>query len=206
MVYKRRTIRLKEYDYTQAGMYFVTVCVQDKKCLFGDVENGEMLLNEAGRMIDKWWQKLPDKYDEITIDEYCIMPNHIHGIINNVGAIPCNRPNKECNIPNKENNRPNKKYNYTNYKKGENMVSPVRKNIIPNDYAGLGKYVSWVKRMSTNEYIRNVKNNNWLLFDKRLWQRNYYEHIIQNEKDLYRIREYIMHNPAQWDKDEYYLS
>ena len=84
------------------------------------------------------------------------------------------------------------------------MVSPQRENFIPNDYEGLGRYISWFKRMSTNEYIRNVKKTNWPPFNKHFWQRSYYEHIVRDDCDLNRIREYIEHNPAQWDKDEYY--
>ncbi len=93
MKHNRRSIRLKEYDYTQAGYYFVTLRIQDKKCLFGNICNGKMILNNSGEMIVKWWKELNKKYSEIMLDEYCVMPNHIHGIINIVGADLCVRPN-----------------------------------------------------------------------------------------------------------------
>lgn len=73
---------------------------------------------------------------------------------------------------------------------------------IANTYDGLGRYISWFKRMTTNEYIRNVKNKNWQPFNKRIWQRNYYEHIIRTEQSLNEIREYIINNPQNWEKDE----
>lgn len=82
--------------------------------------------------------------------------------------------------------------------RGENVVSPLR---ISNTYDGLGQYVSWFKRMSTTEYIRHVKNDNWPVFNKRIWQRNYYEHVIRNDAELNRIRQYIIENPLKWNAD-----
>ena len=88
----RKKNRLKEYDYSQLGYYFVTICTESREQIFGTIENNDMILNNVGNMIDQWWQKMFEKYDDISIDKYIIMPNHIHGIINIVGAIPCNRP------------------------------------------------------------------------------------------------------------------
>ncbi|MDP8212655.1 MAG: transposase [Candidatus Zapsychrus exili] len=173
---KRKSVRLKHYDYNQKGTYFVTICVYEHRHLLWNKIKGENMvspvrLNKIGMMIDKWWQEIFEKYkDEIKLDEYIIMSNHIHGIIHIVGAIPCNRPNKSN---------------------------------IKNTYNGIGKYISWFKRMSTNEYIKNVKLNNWPPFNTRFWQRNYYEHVIRDEDDLLRVREYIINNPINWDKDEY---
>ncbi len=92
LIHHRRSIRLKGYDYSQAGAYYVTICVKDKMCLLGKVVDDLMVLNDAGTMIDKWWQKIPDKFPGIELDEYQIMPNHLHGIVVNVGADPCVRP------------------------------------------------------------------------------------------------------------------
>jgi REP element-mobilizing transposase RayT len=93
-IHHRRSVRIKGYDYAQEGLYFVTICVQNKQCLFGNIANGKMELNEAGGMVDCWWKKLSQKFIEIELDKYAIMPNHFHGIIviRSVGAIPCNRP------------------------------------------------------------------------------------------------------------------
>ncbi len=84
----RRSVRLKEYDYTQSGAYFVTVCTQSKKCILGEITDGEMKLNEAGEIVKSIWEELPVRYHSIGIDYYVIMPNHFHGIIviQNVGA------------------------------------------------------------------------------------------------------------------------
>ena len=179
----RRSIRLREYDYSQPGAYFLTICTQDRECLFGEIADGEMRLNDAGRMIEKWFHKLPEKFDGITLGEYIIMPNHVHCIIENIGLVgadPCVCPrNKDSNASDIENRDA-----------GEHSGSPLQ------------KIAQWFKAMTTNEYIRNVKRNGWKSFDGKLWQRNYFEHVIRNDDDLQRTREYILGNPTRWDEDE----
>ena len=88
----RRSIRLKGYDYSRAGAYFVTICTQNRECLFGDIVDGEMMLNDAGRMVDAVWNAMPKYYTGVDVDLFQIMPNHIHGIIIIVGAGPCACP------------------------------------------------------------------------------------------------------------------
>lgn len=110
-----------------------------------------MKLNFIGDMIKFWLGKLPQKYRNVQIDQFQIMPNHIHGIIQIVGADPCVCP---------ENNKKTK---------GEHVGSPLHRTI------------QWFKTMTTNEYLHNVKQQDWPRLDKRLWQRNYYEHVIRNE-------------------------
>jgi len=173
-IHHRQSIRLKGYDYAQAGAYFVTVCVKDHACLFGDVEQAEMNLNNAGNMVKTWWLSIPDKYRHVELDEYMIMPNHFHGIIKNVGADQC-----VCPDP----------FNETK-EKGEHTGSP------------LPMIIQWFKTMTTNEYIRGIDAQGWERFNGKLWQRNYYEHIIRDDSELYAIREYIRYNPSKWDQDE----
>ena len=162
----RRSIRLKEYDYSQSALYFVTICAQNRACLFGEIHLGKMHLNSAGEMIHRWWNTLPDKFPAIAIDEFVIMPNHFHGIIiitdTTVGA----------------------------------DMGLVRMG------ANLATVVQWFKTMTTNEYIRGVKNLGWQPFNKRLWQRNYYDHIIRNQESLQHIQEYIHTNPLKWEEDQ----
>ena len=189
---------MPNYDYRQPGYYFITICVHNRVNLFGRIENGEMVMNKIGRMVYRWWQKLPAKYRRIQLDEFIIMPNHIHGIIQIVGAKPCFRPDdlaKPCFRPLTES--PDQQGDYTE--------SPLQtKRNIPNTYEGLGRYISWFKRMTTNEYIRNVKQHNWPPFAGKIWQRNYYERIIRNQKSLENIRQYIVNNPRNWAEDAYY--
>lgn len=89
-IHHRRSIRLQDFDYSEAGAYFVTVCTWNRECLFGDIVNGEMCVSDAGEIVTKTWDNLPNHYGNVALDEFVIMPNHIHGIIvlqsNIVGA------------------------------------------------------------------------------------------------------------------------
>ncbi|MDR0881010.1 MAG: hypothetical protein LBP55_00470 [Candidatus Adiutrix sp.] len=174
----RRSIRLKEYDYSQCGAYFITICCQSKQCLFGEINTGKMQLNEAGMAILKWYKELPNKFTDIKICENIIMPNHTHAIIVNVGADLCVCPDAEYN---------------------ENVEHAPRQG----EHAGspLPRMLQWFKTMTTNEYIRGVKDNGWKRFDGKLWQRNYYEHIIRNDDEYLRIANYVINNPLNWEED-----
>lgn len=167
----RRSIRLKGYDYSQTGAYFVTVCMQNGECLFGNIVDGEMRLNDAGQMIQNVWNALPAKYPDIETDEFIVMPNHIHGIIVIVGA-QFIAPFK-CNAINQ-----NKKQGVINH-------APT-----------VGEIVRAFKSRCTHAInkIRNTPGH-------PVWQRNYYEHIIRNEEEMNRIRNYITSNPVQWAED-----
>ncbi|MEP7143995.1 MAG: transposase [Ferruginibacter sp.] len=209
-VHHRRSIRLKGYDYSQKGLYFVTIVVRNRLCLFGEIINQEMILNDAGNMIGKWYFELQNKFADIICNEKIVMPNHFHCIIENtgmvfptkiglenVGADLCVRPDSNnardlLETPNMEEGQTRR--SSPTHTDGSNILG---------DHTGspLSQTVQWFKTMSTNEYIRNVKSNNWPRFDSKLWQRNYYEHIIRNEKSYHAISEYIINNPKSWGKD-----
>ncbi len=180
---KRRSIRLRGYDYSRAGAYFVSICTKDRECLFGDVENQEMALNDAGRMVDKWYVELEKKFKDIRCDEFIIMPNHFHAIIQNIGPVTVGADLCVCPVVCPDDHRHGRP-------SGEHIGSP------------LHRVIQWFKTMTTNEYIRGVKQYGWVPFPGRLWQRNYYEHILRNENEMSRIREYIRNNPAQWATDK----
>ncbi len=146
-------------------------------------------MNNAGRMIEKWWNELNRKFSNVGTDEFVVMPNHMHGIIViTVGADPQNDGNVVsvgadlCVCPNSGGTQ-------NNDNKGAHTGAPLQ------------KIIQWFKTMTTNEYIRGVKTSGWPSFDIRLWQRNYYEHIIRNDNELDKIREYIVNNPLQWELD-----
>jgi REP element-mobilizing transposase RayT len=183
----RRSIRLKDYDYSQAGAYYVTIDVQNRECLFGDIVNYEMILNAAGKMIEEQWNALPESFPNIDLDLHQIMPNHFHGILVIVGAAFMAAPSlvvaHDVEIKNIHENRAG--------------TRPA-----PTSNHALGDIVGAFKSITTNEYIKGVDDKNWPRFYKRLWQRNYYEHIVRDEADLNRIRDYIQSNPANWDEDE----
>ena len=148
----RRSIRLKGYDYSQAGAYFITICTQNRACLL-DVP-------VVDAMIAHWWQELANKYPSVSLDAFVVMPNHLHGILLLFDPDP------------------------------------------PAPNPQLGTVVQWFKSMTTNAYIRGVKESGWEPFSGRLWQRNYYERIIRNERELTATRLYIEANPDNWTADE----
>lgn len=197
-IHHRRSIRLREYDYSANGAYFVTICTQGRECLFGDIEEGQIHLNNAGRMVETWWQKLSTKFDTANVDTHIIMPNHFHGIICIVGApprgcpplsLPCvdqpliltskpGQPHGDCPYDGSKPDRPHE-----------------------SDHT-LGDVMDWFKTMTTNAYINGVKQSGWTPFPGRLWQRNYYERIIRNDEELAATREYITYNPMKWAQDK----
>jgi REP element-mobilizing transposase RayT len=197
-IHHRRSIRLKGYDYSQAGLYFVTICVQNRQCLFGKIAEDEMVLNDAGKMIEKWCAELSHKFPDIILDTYIIMPNHFHAIIVNNGALSVGPVGANLRV------RPNVCPNAAPDIRGEH--NNIQGEHIQGEHAGspLHAVVQWFKTMTTNEYIRGVKTFGWQPFDKKLWQRNYYEHIIRNDNSYQNIADYIAHNPAKWQSDKFY--
>jgi len=183
---QRKSIRLKGYDYSQAGLYFITICVQNRECLFGKIENHEMQLNDAGIMISKWYYELEHKFGDIKCHQMVVMPNHFHCIIENVGADLRVCPDD------------------SDKSKMDKSKMDASVSGIMGEHAGspLHRVVGWFKTMTTNEYIRGVKTLGWQPFDGKLWQRNYFEHIIRNEQSYETISNYIIENPAKWDQDK----
>lgn len=173
--YNRRSIRRKDFDYSKKASFFITFIVKDRKHLYGEIIDGKMYLNDAGRMIERWYNELENKFPDVKCYEMVIMPNHFHCIIDNLG-----RP-REDYIG---------KLQLNPY--GEHKASP------------LFRIVQWFKTMSTNEYIRGVKKYSWERFNKKLWHRNYWEHIIRNPEEYVNIANYIKNNPKKWDEDKYY--
>ena len=156
----RRSIRLKNYNYAQADLYFITICTQNRRCLFGAISRDVMQLSDAGRMIEQQWNALSMRFKKIRLDHYVVMPNHFHGII-------------------------------------EILANAQTENTI-------GEMVGAFKSLTTKYYINQVRQKNWLPFNNKLWQRNYYEHVIRDEKSHLQIIEYIQTNPQKWHQDAYY--
>ena len=177
MIYKRKRNRLAGYDYSTPEYCFVTICTKGMLEYFGRVQNSEMELNGAGKMVKKWFNRIPDKYSSVCCHTFCVMPNHIHAIIQIVGI-----DQRVCPDKNKMNTQ-----------------------VHPYGDVSLSDVVRWFKTMTTNEYIRNVKLHSWKQFDMKLWQRSFYDHIIRSDKELIRISDYIEKNPLIWKQDEYFL-
>ncbi|HCN37684.1 MAG TPA: transposase [Bacteroidetes bacterium] len=176
---KRKSIRLKGYDYSQSGLYFITICVQNRECLFGKIENGIMILNELGNIANNFWIEIPEHFPMIEIHEHIIMPNHLHGIIEIVGT------RRGVSLPNPDGS--------------SHVVSPnehQRQFSIP-----IPGSISTI----INQYKSSVKrwcNKNGHEYFK--WQSRFHDHIIRSEDDYYNISNYIINNPAKWQEDKYY--
>jgi putative transposase len=164
----RRSIRLNNYNYASEGAYFITICAVVRQPWFGEVHDEMMQLNDAGRMVHAEWQNLATRFPHIELDTFIIMPDHIHGLISITG-------DATSTLAPRSNERPN------------------------GTMAGsIGRIVQAFKSITTNTYIQHVHQHGWQPFPGKLWQRNYYEHIIRNEHDLQRIRDYILRNPSRW--------
>jgi REP element-mobilizing transposase RayT len=177
--HSRHSTRLPGYDYAQPGAYFVTVCTQHRECLFGEIVKGKIALNEAGKMVKTVWDELPRHYPGADVDGFVVMPNHIHGIIVliTVGAGPCACPSDRHACQN--DGRPR-------------GAAPTM---------SLMDVVHRFKSLTTARYRHYVVEKNWQPFPGRLWQRNYYEHIVRDENELNYIRQYILDNPMRWEMD-----
>ena len=158
---QRKQIRLKDYGYSQPGYYFITICAKDKQSIFGDItevndliQPFQMQSSKIGEIVCKCWNKINELYEGIKTDSFCLMPNHIHGII-------------------------------VIYRTGGQGRPPLPRII---------------------QGFKSVTTRMCLKFDyQAVWQRGYYEHIIRNEEELYKIREYIKNNILKWKDDKYYV-
>jgi len=186
----RKHLRLKHYNYGLAGFYFVTVCVAARRPLFGRIDAGLMNLNPAGKMVASIWSDLPNHFNPIQLHDFIVMPNHFHGIIQ-IHADHVEAPLVGALVDNDFSNLTN--------------VSKIAAASVSRP-AVLGEIVGAFKSLTTNAYIKGVKENGWLEFDKKVWQRNYYEHVIRNEESYRVISEYIQTNPQRWKDDTYFVS
>lgn len=189
----RRSIRLKGYDYSRMGYYYVTICVQDRKKLFGGIDDGVLKLNDASQIIDWEWNQIPKRFECVILDEYVIMPDHFHAILQIFQGNNGQTMNNEI--------------------VGTSFVGVRDPDIIPthNDVDKIGtgmkpdptlfEIIGVFKSITTNRYISGVKQCNWPRFRKRLWQLRYHDRIIRDDGELNRIRKYINDNPLNWTKD-----
>ena len=229
-IHHRRSIRLKGYDYSQAGLYFITICVQDRKCLFGKITGAspagaQMELNEFGSVAYEQWQKLPERFTNIELDVFQIMPNHMHGIIvlTDVGAgfTPARDDNAFAdekitganpariitNTP--DQNNPNNPGHDDAVVHDDNLIADqIGAGASPAPTTAksksVGDIVGAYKSLVANECLKIFKQKYPGEMMGKLWQRNYYEHIIRDEQSYQRISDYIINNPLKWKDDKFY--
>ena len=159
MARNRKLNRLKNYDYSQAGHYYVTVCTKDRHECLGAIKDGAMIFNECGEIVDRYWAQIPQHYGNVRLDEFVVMPNHVHGIIIIDGIVGT----EHCSVPTIK------------------LVS-------------LSQIIKSFKDVTTKQ----IRSQCGIHFS---WQRSFHDHIIRDEYDLDRIREYIANNPFKWDDD-----
>ncbi|MBI5805304.1 hypothetical protein HZA73_04580 [candidate division TA06 bacterium] len=235
--FHRRSIRLPEYDYSQEGVYYITICAQDRKCLFGEIRNGKIALSECGRIVDDWWQRMPERYSGVILDEYVIMPNHMHAIIVVIDDAICRgevasplggtvdgitKPGDGVEMPGVAISSMGESVGgMTNPGVGieipgevtspmggsvGDVMNPVDGMTKPGEVTSplrgtgkhtLGQILAFYKYQTTKSInaIYNSPGN-------KIWQRNYWEHVIRNKKSLHKIREYIRNNPWHWASDD----
>ena len=180
LIHHRHTIRLKNYDYSTCGAYFITICTQDRENLFGEIIVGadlvsaqitEVALNHAGRMVEDIYDEIVNSYDDVFSDKFVVMPNHFHCILFT----------RRAGIGSQRD-------------RADTRSAPTK----------IGEVIQAFKSRTTVEYVRNVKSGFYPAFNRRVWQRNYFDHIIRNEDEHRRIRHYIDNNPANWLEDCYF--
>jgi len=166
-IHDRKSIRLQQYDYTNQGAYYVTICTWNRECILGNVIESSMQLNSFGNLVIQCWQDLPNHYQNIELDEFVIMPNHMHGVIWINGDI-----------------------SWAGLKPGGLQTRPYIQH-------GLPEIMRALKTFSSRQ-INQLRQTP----GKPVWQRTYFDRVIRNETELYKIREYIRNNPIQWELDE----
>jgi putative transposase len=179
-IHHRKSIRLPGYDYSQAGAYYVTIVTFHRDCLFGEIVNKEMILNDLGKITDECWRAIPEHFPFVELGVHVVMPNHMHGII----AI----------------NDDHRADANTSARRGAIYRAPTFRAPIIEQFGKptVGSLPTIVRtyKAAVTRLIGRKHNTTGI------WQRNYYEHIIRDEKDLQNKTDYIEANPMLWDEDE----
>ena len=217
-IHHRRSIRLRGWDYGKPGKYFITICCQDKVCLFGEVVQGKMILNQAGKIAQECWLAIPQHYPNTTLHEFIIMPNHVHGIIEIISKKADSNQEKDeikgldmdihhgldmdihhgldmaggnvvvGNAGGNDNSPLHSPQPFNNYNSSPHFKSPSK--TIGSIVRGFKIGVTKWMRQNTNVY--------------HVWQRDYYDDIIWDSQKYNRIAKYIIDNPLKWGKKKGY--
>lgn len=184
-IHRRRSIRIQDYDYSREGFYFITICTFNHECFFGYIENDEMVLNKFGKIAYYEWLQTGEMRENVVLREFVIMPNHIHGIIEINDSIRRGTMLLVHQRGTKDQGT------YQRAPTTEQFGKPTS-NTVPTIVRGF--------KSTVTKQINGIRNKP----GHSVWQRNYYEHIIRNEKSHNRIVEYIRFNPEKWMQDKYY--
>lgn len=189
--YHRRPTRLKKFDYSSPGAYFVTIVSHNRMNIFGSISNGEVQLSQVGVIVDNTWREIPSHFPLETPDVYIIMPNHFHGILTLHDPVEATHDSFVT--------MPNQIHGITTPVEARLVFdsSTLCASPLPAKRHPLGVIVGSFKSTVTKRV-----HDAGLYVNKKIWQRNYYDHVIRDEDDYYKICEYIEHNPVNWECDE----
>ena len=202
-IHHRQSIRLRDYDYSQPGAYFITICTHQRESLFGYITDGMMNMNATGMLVDATWRDLPNRYPTIELGDHVVMPNHFHGIVHILDGHPVGArfiaPSTQFIAPDNCADQ----CVQSEIQPGTMGQGTINQGVINqgaiNRAPTVGNVIRGFKARCTHGV--NQLNNTT---GQPLWQRNYYEHIIRNEQAYRTIAEYIRSNPQRWQYDVYH--
>jgi len=201
-IHHRRSIRLRDYDYSDAGAYFVTICAQNRDWDFGEIIDGEMRLNELGRVVEACWRAIAGNFPTVKLDAWVIMPNHLHGIIlitNSITSVGAKQGSPALPAFGRNEYKSEAEKDYQG-EAGETCFAPTKPlhGTLPGTKSGsLGAIVQNFKSVSSRK-VNKLRQRP----GSPVWQRNYYERVIRSENELKRAREYIVNNLMEWGLDK----
>jgi len=172
--FRRQTHRLPGFDYGSNGYYYITICTKDRLPYFGKIDNGKMQYAFIGKIVQEYWLNIPEHYPFVSLDEFIIMPNHIHGII----VINQDKTTSLGNV-------------------ATHNCASLLIDAHYNKFCSQSKNLSAIIR-GYKSTVKRYANKNNIEFN---WQPRFYDHIINNIAELFRIREYIKNNLENWNKD-----
>lgn len=191
--HNRQSIRLSEYDYRSPGVYFVTACAADRRCLFGAVIDGQMHTNDYGDIVVEEWRRTEQVRDRVIVDTFVVMPNHTHGVIIITDPPDADSPQQSspASTGTAENDRG----------RDSSATNPYHDKSPNRTFGGaIAGSLSTIMRQFKSMVTKRV-NRLCDTTGASVWQRNFYERVVRTRDELERIRTYIRRNPAQWDED-----
>ncbi len=190
-IHHRRSIRLKGYDYSQSGLYFITLCVVDKTCMFGNVVEGKMQLNDIGQLVEQeWLNTINIRHNDVRLHNYIVMPNHFHAIIEIRRG--------ESHSPQSHSPKSHSSQSHLSQSDSPSITNEC--NINEKDLPQRMKSPS----QTIGAIVRGFKGAVTRQLGYSVWQRNYYEHIIRTDASYKNISDYIENNPTKWQSDKLY--
>ncbi|MFV0593136.1 MAG: transposase [Draconibacterium sp.] len=191
--YRISSHRLSRWDYSKNGIYFITIVIQNRDCILGEIRNSKMILSDFGNIVNVEWQKSFDLRNELFLDEYIIMPNHLHALV----VLRNSGNDRDLNVETH----------------GRASLPPPRDPAFHNlpsfkrKPKSISSFIAGFKSATTSKIDDYIDSHDLKIpkFNKhnKLWQANYYDHIIRNENEYWQIKQFIKNNPVVWESDKF---